>query len=802
SFTTLRYLIGVFLRNNKVQRQAAKKTTKIQANKLRVQDPILAWQTSCLWVHFSDDVKKRVTDKDFINLERLFLTGCLDRELQEKCRLMDGDLCLDNFRFLQVYTGVAVAPEQLQDKEALAEEQQETAALNLFSVKLEREVKLWERYQQSLQEFNAGQKDAKSSFRREQDAKLKDWEAVANYTQKKFPCKALPGEDAVMPYIRSCSADWADSENKSHEEIHFIYTADLTSLGSSCSRYLARVCRILGDALAAGAERSVAVVVGPNVASFGNTYEDEHVEKAQDDVEQQLRQDTYDMSVKRAQLCFAPETFGSTKRSLVHPMWVCVNKATDANGKLLSRFANSSLWHHRACMGIQAKGVADFVNPVQGVTIQLNTINLSKAQQYKQHISGPDLWLKVQEALWKGLAPGPFTVAVYANLLPYDHGLIQACLQRALEPSGRLPREAVISGVWAYADEASQRSKMADWLKRAADHQTEKYVKENVLKLPNLVLKDFSPEGVAPTYDTREYVLTAPVEGKHLSFRQDVLDVYDGKFSKLKEAYEALKSKHNAKHNPSGVPYKGAGKRTEPDSVQEVQGEPFPDEDSFESLDKVKATDGHVTVIQSQLPELFELVFSAKNAMYLHAKSDGVLNTDVPLMDLHGEFLTGKEIAGKKDILTYKLADGASVACFSHPDGESWKPPFTKGLATLKEFIDYLTDCGFGSVTSPCHEISIGESGAVNVKEKEACAYLPKKIPSRTQADNSNAGSFVDFMDMSWTDGEHKKKYMKVHMHFTWVHNAAQGDSLTPGKPRFLLTKPRRLQGGRCYKLT
>eukprot|EP00439_Symbiodinium_sp_Y106_P008804 s12812_g1.t1 len=104
--------------------------------------------------------------------------GCLDRELQEKCRLMDGDLCLDNFRFLQVYTGVAVAPEQLEDKEALAEEQQETAALNLFSVKLEREVKLWERYQQSFKEFNAGQKDAKSSFRREQDAKLKDWATI------------------------------------------------------------------------------------------------------------------------------------------------------------------------------------------------------------------------------------------------------------------------------------------------------------------------------------------------------------------------------------------------------------------------------------------------------------------------------------------------------------------------------------------------------------------------------------------------------------------------------------------------
>ena len=195
SFTTLRYLIGVFLRNNKVQRQAAKRTTKIQANKLRVQDPILAWQTSCLWIHFSDDVKKRVTDKDFINLERLFLTGCLDRELQEKCRLMDGDLCLDNFRFLQVYTGVAVAPEQLQDKEALAEEQQETAALNLFSVKLEREVKLWERYQQSFQEFNAGQKDAKSSFRREQDAKLKDW--AKGYNQE-----VVEVDDVQLEYFR------------------------------------------------------------------------------------------------------------------------------------------------------------------------------------------------------------------------------------------------------------------------------------------------------------------------------------------------------------------------------------------------------------------------------------------------------------------------------------------------------------------------------------------------------------------------------------------------------------------------
>ena len=175
SFMCLRYLICVFLRNNKLQRQTAKKTSKIQASKLRVQDPILAWRTSCLWVHFADDVKKRVTDADYKNLERLYLTGCLDKELQDKCKLMDEGICLNSFRFLQVYTGAEVAPEQLQDKETLAEEQQEKAALNLFTVKLDREVKQWERYQAATQEFNAVQKTAKGEHLRDQETRLKDW---------------------------------------------------------------------------------------------------------------------------------------------------------------------------------------------------------------------------------------------------------------------------------------------------------------------------------------------------------------------------------------------------------------------------------------------------------------------------------------------------------------------------------------------------------------------------------------------------------------------------------------------------
>ena len=280
AYVCLRYLISVFLRNNKQQRQTAKKSSKIQASKLRVQDPILAWKTCCLWTHFADSVKKRVADNDFVNLERLFLTGCLDKEMQEKCKLLDEGICLDNFRFLQVYTGVEVAPEQLQDKEMVAEEQQEKASLNLFSVKLEREVKQWERYQTSLQEFHAVQKAAKVEFLRTQETKLKDWglskkchvhiqgcnfvipsfqDCVTAFTQKTFPTKALTGEDAVIPYVRNCSQDWADSLGKSNDDIYYIYLVDFASLGNASSRYLARACRIIGDALAAGAERTVSI---------------------------------------------------------------------------------------------------------------------------------------------------------------------------------------------------------------------------------------------------------------------------------------------------------------------------------------------------------------------------------------------------------------------------------------------------------------------------------------------------------------------------------------------------------------
>ena len=86
-------------------------------------------------------------------------------------------------------------------------------------------------------------------------------------------------------------------------------------------------------------------------------------------------------------------------------------------------------------------------------------------------------------------------------------------------------------------------------LTRESHRSIEKALRGNHLKLPGVHLTDYrGQDTMAPTYDVKQFGLTAPIDNKFLAWKQCTIDEWSCKFSRLKEdfdkLYTTLKSLH------------------------------------------------------------------------------------------------------------------------------------------------------------------------------------------------------------------------------------------------------------------
>ena len=108
---------------------------------------------------------------------------------------------------------------------------------------------------------------------------------------------------------------------------------------------------------------------------------------------------------------------------------------------------------------------------------------------------------------------------------------------------------------------------------------------------PDVQLADFKEQDtVAPTYDVKQFGLTAPIENKFLARKQSAIDEWTSKFSRLADGFNKLLAEHNKTWNPSGTPYKGELKRT---SVLETE----------DDRDRDPATWSEVYTLRVHVPE-------------------------------------------------------------------------------------------------------------------------------------------------------------------------------------------------------
>ena len=668
------------------------------------------------------------------------------------------------------------------------------ASFRLFIAKLEKDQVTWKKYQSAMEDYSSTQKVSKVEFLRNQDNILV--QKVAEVVDVSFPLKFLGQSEHVAPFVSSSALTWSESKVITTSCLFTVYLVNLTSLGSSAQRAMRECVRLVADACAHCPERTVAFFIGPNVGGHGATYDEQEMEKTQDDCEAALKTPEVEMKVRRCQLIFSLDSISSRARASVHPMWMAMSGQVAADETLVCKFASSQLWHRRAVHNISMKPLANYVLPLAGIP-PMQPNNLCKAHLFKQHISGVDLMDKLKENLWSGMDVSASHGAVFVDLLPYDDSLIMSTVQGLAKSRPKQPQEMVVSCIWARGDQdTDKRRANAEWLQGATHRSIDRMVRSKLLVIDGFDFKEFHPEGVAPVNDTKLYSLTFPTAEGNLAMRQTALDEWSVKFARLKKDYD-----ETVEFNPSGFPYKADGQKRQAPSTEgeEAEGAPFPEDCMVESLEALKKAEGSLSTVRSLLSTV-HLVFTSKGAMYLHAQETGVVSAKRPLCQVFGEYHSGQaEIAKaekrKCSLFEWKMESPEDEAVFAHPT--AWDPSFKQGVASFKEFVAFLADHNVVTFTMVCHDLDL-EPGNLAVKNNEACCFEPKKLPAKAHADAGNCGSLPAWSAIDWQKGESKNGMLKLYMKLTY-EDTNQGKGIFPAKPVWILAEARRVEKGKCY---
>ena len=590
---------------------------KASASQLRVKDPILAYKRVCTFVHFTQGFKQLLGADDWKTLERMFYQGILDKELNEKVRLESPDLEAKHFHFCSTVTGKAVSVDQHAEVQERAEAEHESSTFNLWAAKLSREQALWSQYLQTLESHEALVKETKVSWLLKEHEKV-EREALRSRSTR-FPIKSLD-DGHVLPFF-SQSIAHLQEEHQNLTPVYTVFFANLTVLGSDASKCNLSAIRIISDGISATPEKSIGIILAPNVAAHGGSYVDSSIEKLVDEVDALLKQDELHLNVRRGMVGFQAEP--NSKRPCFHSVWLLLSEVATED---LNPFARSSLWIQRAVQNVMPKQVGEYIVPGLQIRASSAATSFSKAQQFKQHVSGASLVTAIREQLFKGCHLPSSSACAWLDLTPYDNSVLRSILHS----SGKGPFEMAVSVCWI-DDSEIKKANLAMWLQESAQRTLEQFFKAK-LERP------FNQEHQAPGYNSADFVLTMPT-GNSLAFRQSSVDEWSEKFVRMKDSFEKKMQERNDKFNVSGMTYKGESKRPlEGTSEAPTQGDPFPESAVVKDIGEAKVT------VPAKCNSSIDILIDSRGSFHLQAKQDCIIASSLPLCEVFGEFLTGAEI--------------------------------------------------------------------------------------------------------------------------------------------------------------
>ena len=224
--------VGTFVMRIKSAIRAGRKVNlKGNSRELRGDISQSSHDEACIFVHFLPQIMHHTSASQYQELQARFSKGHLNKEPAEKAKLMDPDLKVMDFRFMQMITSSSPGPGSGSNKptEEEAETRAEEAELNLVEVKLGRERESWQAYQQALKAHHAksheDKKEINAAFATKLNAKTDE---LCNLI---CPTRRL-SEEVVQTFIAESLAAWADSQGISKVQVPVVFLVRFDALGT------------------------------------------------------------------------------------------------------------------------------------------------------------------------------------------------------------------------------------------------------------------------------------------------------------------------------------------------------------------------------------------------------------------------------------------------------------------------------------------------------------------------------------------------------------------------------------------
>lgn len=445
--------IGSFLRSIKDTQRAGKKINlRTNAKNFRSKvDNHLSHDEVCLFTYFIPEFQRHTTPEQFQDLYARMTKGYFDKELNEKVKVMDPELSALDFRFLSMITGQALRSTVGGPRSTVGEleEKAERNELDLFAAKLERETNLWVNHQRALKVHTAQEREERRRAAKDLDAEIT---CTANeFCALHAPAKKL-SEDGVLPYIAEAVSAWAESEKISKDGLHTVFFVRLDALGTKFFANLNPAVRIVSDYISKDPARSAAVFIAPNTGKDDAPYNEQSIEQAMEETEDILKQDQWQLRVRRGSLVVEEGSIGGarSKRPGYAVAFLVVSDARDAKtNQLVSDFAKSYLFkRQRPVADLEVLGQQDYLNPCAPLVRSTDGArSLSKAQRSKQWYTGCAFWNGLRSSVLCQMNLDASHGVAWVDLLPYDDKLIHSVIMARTQRAAKVPVQMVISTV-------------------------------------------------------------------------------------------------------------------------------------------------------------------------------------------------------------------------------------------------------------------------------------------------------------------------------------------------------------------
>ena len=451
------------------------------------------------------------------------------------------------------------------------------------------------------------------------------------------------------PKLQAFCQAFADGCSVPPHFVHRVLIANMTYLGHRHVPLTMDLARLIKTELTACPHQNAALVIFPNIGQFGEAFTEEGIAKAVRAVKATFMDDLYSLECREFSFVWDEQTMYSPTRAGAHHGLMCLLKSDPGVPAPQYVFKKSALWVRRAISKpVQVHPRSEFVDPHSSALVASDA-NMAAGRELRQHVTGMDMYDSLIRACFKGTDLSRSDLVMLVDLCPYDACLPKTALNLAAghNRGQGIPVMACSSLSWAQATGVPQCiARGVAFLHKSLRMHLLSMVKTKAIVLPSVppgVLAAAAAAGPRPTYEEAEFKVTMPRQDGTLPIRQTVHDEWvDQDFA---EPFRALVMAHNAEWNTSGVPFKAS-----PESQKRV-AEPTAESLEASTAVSLPPVEGGKEKIAADNPGAvhsvlgfdsgFELIYTGKKELYMHALRDVVVSSDQALCCMGGgEYVT------------------------------------------------------------------------------------------------------------------------------------------------------------------